>query len=214
MDSGLLEKDFVGKVTTLHSTFGQVDSHVFFDLTTVVGSKPVEGSEVRVHARRQHIDAGWVATRVTLLEQENIWTGAGAFELPQEQRVMIGRVTHTRGQTGDVDSKYAFQRAALPEDYVPCSNDWVRCHLIGNGDGWHVESVEPTRRREYTGCITSLQPRMIGDNITFLMRSCEHTYRAHIGDAVEGEAIEHDGRDAQWRALSVRPSTSDEGFSV
>lgn len=208
-----LEKEFVGKVTNLHSTYGMVNHKTFFDLSTVVGNRPVVGSEVHVHAKRQHTGAGWVATRVFVVGDETQWR-IGSSGLANEQRVIMGRVTHARGLTGTVDSVHHFQKAAVPEGYSPCNGDWLRCYLRGNSDHWTVERVEPVRKQQYQGCITSMRPRLINDDITFMMWSCVHAYRPQVGDAVEGEAIEHDGREACWRALDVRPAISSDAGSA
>eukprot|EP00117_Sycon_ciliatum_P039642 scpid9001/ scgid29262/ Putative helicase Mov10l1; Cardiac helicase activated by MEF2 protein; Cardiac-specific RNA helicase; Moloney leukemia virus 10-like protein 1 len=207
-DKELLKREFTGTVTNLQSTYGLVDHSVYFELAVVRGQKPNIGSEVCVHAHRQDVSKGWIATSVALANQETEWS-AGGFQSETCNKVVIGQVTEAHRLTGTVDKKYHFYKQALPDGYCPVRGDWLRCHLHGSDDNWSVEKVEPTRTRTYEGRITSTRnPSMIDHDIMFLRSACIHSYRPQEGDNVEGEAIEHDGRSTEWRALHVRPATA------
>ena len=59
-----LEKQYDGKVTSLHSGYGLIDSEVYFSYDVIKDGVPRVGDVVRVVARRKHETAGWKAIKV------------------------------------------------------------------------------------------------------------------------------------------------------
>ena len=58
------EKQYDGKVTSLHSGYGLIDNDVYFGYDIVNRARPKVGDTVRVIAKRKHDAAGWRATKV------------------------------------------------------------------------------------------------------------------------------------------------------
>ena len=59
-----MEKQYDGKVTSLHSGYGLIDNDVYFGYDIVSGARPKVGDTVKVIARRKHDAAGWRAVKV------------------------------------------------------------------------------------------------------------------------------------------------------
>ena len=66
LNTATLEKQYSGKVTSLHSGYGLIDNDVYFNFAVIKGAVPRVGDTVRVIARRRHEAAGWRATKVGL----------------------------------------------------------------------------------------------------------------------------------------------------
>ena len=59
-----MEKQYDGKVTSLHSGYGLIDHDVYFGFDIVSGATPKVGDTVRVIAKRKHDAAGWKGVKV------------------------------------------------------------------------------------------------------------------------------------------------------
>ena len=59
-----MEKQYDGKVTSLHCGYGLIDNDVYFGFDIVSGTTPKVGDTVRVIAKRKHDTAGWKAVKV------------------------------------------------------------------------------------------------------------------------------------------------------
>ena len=69
-------KEFIGKVTSLHSAYGLIDNEIFFNIQSVDGGvMPQVGETVRVTASRKHGLGGWRADRVVNTKKELSWDG-------------------------------------------------------------------------------------------------------------------------------------------
>ena len=78
---------FTGTVTSINGESGMIDNHVYFDWDCVVGGrKPVVGGATHVTATRDHVYAGWRATRVDLMTEWRPEEGS-------ETEVVVGVVT-------------------------------------------------------------------------------------------------------------------------
>lgn len=222
-------RSITGSVTQMCSSYGLIDSSVYFAVDAVVGGVQVrEGDNVRVTASRQHSDAGWRADRVELIAEEkwrrNPHSSRRKEELKQEgdgsrdsllRQSIVGTVTKLSRYGGGVINGDAavFSQDVVVKGYVSCLGDWVKADIqcVSDTDDeqqWTATRVQPLRVRTFEGRVRALFGAygFIDEDIYFSSKVCGSHYQPKAGDMVRVTAIECSYKQSNWRALRVEPS--------
>ncbi len=200
------ERYFTGVVTSMDQSSGMIDNQVFFELEGVIGGKrPVVGSSVHVHARRDHRQAGWKALRVEVTSQ---WQPEGRSER-EVLNGYIGKLSPTLGVVDcGTDEVSFFPREVAASGYRPHVNDWVQLAILHQDGESKVTGISPLRERRATGTVTYVSPGfgIIDDDVYYTFSACLRGYQAKVGDRVVMECVEYHHPKSNWRAVLVEPA--------
>lgn len=214
-------KEYRGKVTSLHGSYGLVDGEIYFNFDDVAdGFMPKVGASVIVTARRKHGMGGWRAEKVTVQHNTEDWDEPTdqtaeinipdhiAEEAEQKQDdFIVGKITGIRGDQGIINDSIQFYLADIV-DYIPNTDDWVTAKVVYDdtaNEAPVATQIKPLREKEYEGTINAVNQGFgyIDQDIYFTFNACVENYRPRRGDTVCGKAIESVRGRSTWRATSV-----------